>query len=269
MDARVGSSWRMSLANFSTGQGHSFGGTYLELGAGRELRYTSRFDDPGLTGEMTTTVTITKTLLVARCTWCRRASRTSSTATACYLGWQDRWCCWPSWSRRKSRRVTRRAALRRRPWAASPGRPVRRGPRSTASQAAMRNGIAVLADGAAFMHHQLAVDRRPPRTAPSCRPSKCRRPAPRRAGAAPPRPVRPAPRCGTADAASTRWPAGGRGGARTSERANASTADTTVTRRFVPASACAMASRCLMARRRAAGVVLVEGRKGLGVIGSG
>lgn len=58
MDARVGGSWRMSFTNFSGGGSHSFGGKYLELVPGERLRYTSSFDDPGLPGEMQTTVTL-------------------------------------------------------------------------------------------------------------------------------------------------------------------------------------------------------------------
>jgi uncharacterized protein YndB with AHSA1/START domain len=52
MDARVGGSFRMSFHNFSTGNGHSFGGEYLELVPHKRIRYTDRFDDPGLPGVM-------------------------------------------------------------------------------------------------------------------------------------------------------------------------------------------------------------------------
>ena len=55
MDARVGGAWRMSFTNFGAGGSHSFGGKYLELVPGERLRYTSRFDDPNLPGEMVTT----------------------------------------------------------------------------------------------------------------------------------------------------------------------------------------------------------------------
>ena len=58
MDARVGGTFRMSFTNFTTGQGHSFGGNYLELLPGERIRYTDQFDDPGLPGEMITTITL-------------------------------------------------------------------------------------------------------------------------------------------------------------------------------------------------------------------
>jgi uncharacterized protein YndB with AHSA1/START domain len=52
MDARVGGTFRMSFINFSSGHGHSFGGEYLELVPHERIRYTDRFDDPNLPGEM-------------------------------------------------------------------------------------------------------------------------------------------------------------------------------------------------------------------------
>lgn len=58
VDARVGGSYRMSFTNFSTGQSHSFGGTYLELVPNERIRHTDEFDDPDLPGEMQTTITI-------------------------------------------------------------------------------------------------------------------------------------------------------------------------------------------------------------------
>ena len=58
MDARVGGTYRMSFTNFTTGQAHSFGGEYRELVPFEKIRYTDRFDDPNLPGEMQTTVTL-------------------------------------------------------------------------------------------------------------------------------------------------------------------------------------------------------------------
>src|SRR5215470_6627903 len=58
MDAKVGGTYRMSFTNFSTGKSHAFGGRYLELEPGELIRYTDRFEDPNLPGEMTTTVTL-------------------------------------------------------------------------------------------------------------------------------------------------------------------------------------------------------------------
>src|SRR3954468_20971298 len=60
MDAKVGGSYRMSFTNFTTGPSHAFGGHYLELVPHELLRYTSKFDDPNLPGEMQTTVSLAK-----------------------------------------------------------------------------------------------------------------------------------------------------------------------------------------------------------------
>ena len=89
MDAKVGGTWRMSFSNFSTGQGHSFGGTYLELVPGKKLRYTSVFDDPNLPGEMTTTVTIADTPFGCDMQVVQEGIPDVIPATACYLGWQE------------------------------------------------------------------------------------------------------------------------------------------------------------------------------------
>src|SRR5687767_7058532 len=59
MEARVGGTFRMSFTNFSTGSSHSFGGEYLELQKDKLLRYTDKFDDPNLPGEMRVTVSLT------------------------------------------------------------------------------------------------------------------------------------------------------------------------------------------------------------------
>jgi uncharacterized protein YndB with AHSA1/START domain len=60
LDAKVGGSYKMSFTNFSTGKSHSFGGEYLELAPHERIRYTDRFDDPNLPGEMQTTITLKK-----------------------------------------------------------------------------------------------------------------------------------------------------------------------------------------------------------------
>src|SRR5687767_2749422 len=57
-DAKVGGTYRMSFTNFGTGHSHAFGGKYLELVQGERMRYTDRFEDPNLEGEMITTVTL-------------------------------------------------------------------------------------------------------------------------------------------------------------------------------------------------------------------
>src|SRR6187399_2491941 len=58
LDARVGGTFKMSFRNFTSGNGHSFGGTFLELVPGQKLRYSDKFDDPNLPGEIMTTVTM-------------------------------------------------------------------------------------------------------------------------------------------------------------------------------------------------------------------
>jgi uncharacterized protein YndB with AHSA1/START domain len=89
MDARVGGKWRMSFTNFTTRHAHSFGGTYLELEPGKRLRYTSRFDDPNLPGEMTTTVTLTETPMGTDMQVVQENIPEVIPAAACYLGWQE------------------------------------------------------------------------------------------------------------------------------------------------------------------------------------
>src|SRR6186997_423449 len=62
LDAKVGGVHRMSFTNFTTQQIHSFGGTYLELVPHERIRYTDKFDDPSLPGEMQTTIALKKVL---------------------------------------------------------------------------------------------------------------------------------------------------------------------------------------------------------------
>jgi uncharacterized protein YndB with AHSA1/START domain len=89
MDAKVGGQWRMSFTNFSSGGGHSFGGTYLELVPGEKLRYTSKFDDANLPGEMTTTVTLKKVFCGTEMHVVQEGIPDVIPAEACYLGWQE------------------------------------------------------------------------------------------------------------------------------------------------------------------------------------
>jgi uncharacterized protein YndB with AHSA1/START domain len=89
MDAKVDGQWRMSFTNFTTGHGHSFGGTYLELKPGERLRYTSRFDDPNLPGEMTTTVVLTATPVGTEMHVTQENIPAVIPLAACYLGWQE------------------------------------------------------------------------------------------------------------------------------------------------------------------------------------
>jgi uncharacterized protein YndB with AHSA1/START domain len=89
MEPRVGGTWRMSFTNFSGGGSHSFGGKYLELVPGERLRYTSTFDDPGLPGEMQTTVTLKRGVMGTEMNVVQEGIPDVIPADACYLGWQE------------------------------------------------------------------------------------------------------------------------------------------------------------------------------------
>src|SRR5881394_2117628 len=60
VETKVGGTYKMSFTNFTTGKSHSFGGTYVELTPHERIRYTDKFDDPNLPGEMQTTITLKK-----------------------------------------------------------------------------------------------------------------------------------------------------------------------------------------------------------------
>ena len=89
MDARAGGRFHMSFTNFSTGQSHSFGGEYLELVPYERLRYTDRFDDPGLPGEMQVTVTLRRVSCGTELTVVQDGIPEMIPLEACYLGWQE------------------------------------------------------------------------------------------------------------------------------------------------------------------------------------
>lgn len=89
MDARVGGSYKMSFTNFSTGKSHSFGGEYLELKPHERLRYTDRFDDPNLPGEMQTTITLKPVSCGTELNATQEGIPAVIPAEACYLGWQE------------------------------------------------------------------------------------------------------------------------------------------------------------------------------------
>ena len=89
MDARVGGGYHMSFTNFTTGGGHSFGGSYLELVPNQKLRYTASFDDPNLPGEMQTTVTLREVFCGVELKVVQEGIPAMIPAEACYLGWQE------------------------------------------------------------------------------------------------------------------------------------------------------------------------------------
>jgi uncharacterized protein YndB with AHSA1/START domain len=89
MDAKVGGTYKMSFTNFSTGKSHSFGGEYLELVPNERLRYTDRFDDPGLPGEMQTTINLKKVSCGTELNIVQEGVPGVIPAEACYVGWQE------------------------------------------------------------------------------------------------------------------------------------------------------------------------------------
>ena len=89
IDAKVGGSYKMSFTNFNTGHAHSFGGRYVELVPGERLRYTNVFDDPNLKGEMTTTVTLKKSIAGTDVSITQEGIPEMIPTDMCYLGWQE------------------------------------------------------------------------------------------------------------------------------------------------------------------------------------
>ena len=89
MDAKVGGSHKMSFTNFTTGTGHSFGGVYRELVPFEKIRYTDSFDDPNLSGEMQTTVTLRQVSCGTDFTVVQEGLPAAIPLEMCYLGWQE------------------------------------------------------------------------------------------------------------------------------------------------------------------------------------
>jgi uncharacterized protein YndB with AHSA1/START domain len=89
LDAKVGGTHRMSFTNFGSGHGHSFGGEYRELVPGERIRYTDRFDDPNLPGEMLTTVTLKAVSCGTELSVVQEGVPAVIPVDMCYLGWQE------------------------------------------------------------------------------------------------------------------------------------------------------------------------------------
>jgi uncharacterized protein YndB with AHSA1/START domain len=89
LDAKVGGTYKMSFTNFGTGHSHSFGGKYLELVPNERIRYTDRFDDPNMPGEMQTTVTLKTVSVGTELNVIQEGVPDVIPPEACYLGWQD------------------------------------------------------------------------------------------------------------------------------------------------------------------------------------
>lgn len=89
MEPVVGGAWRMSFTNFGTGNGHSFGGKYLELVPGKRIAYDAAFDDPNLPGTMKTTVVLTEVSCGTDVSIVQEGIPEVIPAEMCYLGWQE------------------------------------------------------------------------------------------------------------------------------------------------------------------------------------
>jgi uncharacterized protein YndB with AHSA1/START domain len=88
-EVKVGGTYKMSFTNFTTGESHSFGGEYVELVPHERIRYTDRFDDPNLPGEMNVTVTLKKVSTGTELNVVQEGVPDVIPAEACYLGWQE------------------------------------------------------------------------------------------------------------------------------------------------------------------------------------
>jgi len=89
LDAKVGGTYKMSFTNFTTGKSHSFGGKYLELVPNERLRYTDKFDDPNLPGEIKMSVTFKKVFCGTELNIVQEGVPAVIPAEACYMGWQE------------------------------------------------------------------------------------------------------------------------------------------------------------------------------------
>ena len=89
MDAKVGGTYKMSFTNFTTGQSHSFGGKYIELTPNQRIRYTDKFDDPNMPGEIAATIELKKLSCGTELTILQEGLPAAIPTEMCYLGWQE------------------------------------------------------------------------------------------------------------------------------------------------------------------------------------
>ncbi|HTN28562.1 MAG TPA: SRPBCC family protein [Burkholderiales bacterium] len=89
LDAKVGGTYKMSFKNFSSGNSHSFGGSYLELVPNERIRHTDKFDDPNLPGEMQVTVTLRAVFCGTELNIVQEGIPSAIPVEMCYLGWQE------------------------------------------------------------------------------------------------------------------------------------------------------------------------------------
>ena len=89
MDAKVGGTYKMSFTNFTTGKSHSFGGKYIELTPNERIRYSDKFDDPNLPGDLNATITLKKVSCGTELNIVQEGVPDVIPPEACYLGWQE------------------------------------------------------------------------------------------------------------------------------------------------------------------------------------
>jgi uncharacterized protein YndB with AHSA1/START domain len=89
LNAKVGGGYKASFENFSTGNSHSFGGKYLELKPNEFLKYSDKFDDPNLPGEMMTSISMRKVSVGTELQIIQEGIPDAIPTEACYLGWQE------------------------------------------------------------------------------------------------------------------------------------------------------------------------------------
>ena len=89
MEPRVGGTFRMSFTNFGTGHGHAFGGEYLELVPNSLIRYTDRFEDPQLPGEIRVAVSLRQVSCGTELHIVQEGIPAVIPLEMCYLGWQE------------------------------------------------------------------------------------------------------------------------------------------------------------------------------------
>ena len=89
LEAKVGGSYKMSFTNFTTGSSHSFGGEYIEIIPNELLKYTDKFDDPNLPGQMITTIQLKSVVCGTELTATQEGIPEAIPTEMCYLGWQE------------------------------------------------------------------------------------------------------------------------------------------------------------------------------------
>ena len=89
MDLKVGGTYKMTFTNFTTGNAHSFGGEYLEVIVNEKLKYSDKFDNPNLPGQMITTIELKKVLCGTELFVTQEGIPDAIPTEMCYLGWQE------------------------------------------------------------------------------------------------------------------------------------------------------------------------------------